>query len=139
MVHALEEAWRILVTCGLLIDLRPIGVNAPLEVVFPGGCELAGQVDLSPGHPAVMDADKAIRTALERGIFSEIDRDYFDYAYYWKTARDVIEDMDERWTGDAILPDEVIRKAGVFMKKHQKKQPQVRMRVHERLVKYEKS
>ena len=33
MVHALREAWRVLVVDGSLIDLRPVAINPALEVV----------------------------------------------------------------------------------------------------------
>ena len=33
MVHALREAWRVLVPGGCLIDLRPLAKDPPLEVI----------------------------------------------------------------------------------------------------------
>ena len=36
MVHALNEAWRVLVDHGIMIDVRPLCVDVPLEIVYRG-------------------------------------------------------------------------------------------------------
>lgn len=138
MVHALHEAWRILVPQGILIDLRPMCVDVPLEIIWMGGSESAGMLDMSPGIADEIAADSAIQSVVGEGIFSELKAEYFDFAFYWNTVKVMKEDMDERWQDDVILHEEVVRRARALFKKQRQKEPRVRLRVREKLIKYEK-
>jgi len=138
MVHALHEAWRILVPQGILIDLRPLCDEAPLEIVFTEGSESAGYVDMSPNIADEIAADHAIDSVVREGIFMELKAEYFDIAMYWNTVKDMKADMDERWKDDVILREQVLRRAGTLFKKQREKAPRVRLRHRERLVTFEK-
>ncbi len=137
MVHALHEAWRVLLPQGILVDLRPLCADAPLEIVFTGGCALAGQVDMSPGIAQEVAADQAIQSVAGEGIFSKLQLEFFDFAYYWDNVVDMLADMDEYWKGDVILTASAIRKAHALFKKYQP-QARVRLRVPMKLEKFEK-
>ncbi len=137
MVHALHEAWRVLLPRGILIDLRPLCADAPLEIVFAGGCALAGQVDMRPDIAHEIAADQAIETVVRDGIFKKLQLDLFDFAYYWEAVEDMLADMDEYWQGEVILRAGVIRRARAFFKKYQP-QARVRLRMPMKLEKFVK-
>src|SRR5258705_11392001 len=85
MVHALHEIWRVLVTNGRLIDLRPRATNWPLEMVADGQASLAGKVDNAPFVPDDNAAESAIQRTVREGLFSREHYVSFDCASYWDT------------------------------------------------------
>ena len=137
MVHALNEAWRVLLPQGILIDLRPLCADAPLEIVFAGDCALAGPVDMSPDIAHEIAADQAVKTVIGEGIFKKLQLDFFDFALYWETVADMLADMDEYWKGEVILRAGVIQRAHALFKKYQP-QARVRLRMPMKLEKFER-
>lgn len=137
MVHALNEAWRVLVPQGNMIDVRPLSIDVPLEIIFKGGRESAGMVDMSPDLKYDIAADKAIDIVLDEAIFREIKVEYFDFALYWKTFHGMMADFEDRWKDEIILADEVIQRAKSLYKE---RRPKVKFRLGMRmkLGKYEK-
>jgi hypothetical protein len=137
MVHALEEAWRILVPYGMMIDVRPLCVDVPLEVVYEGGRESTGIVDLSPEIDRDIAADQAINSLVMNGKYKVANIEYFDYAYYWNSFNAMVTDFEERWKDEIIIPRDVIRKARTL---YQQKRPktQFRLGMRMKLGKYEK-
>jgi hypothetical protein len=138
MVHALQEAWRVLVSRGILIDLRPLCVDVPLEIVTPSGSESAGFVDMSPEIAKDISSDAAIQAVVRDGLYKKMKQEYFDFAYYWNTFREFKADLDERWKDEIILPDEVLKQARTLFKKHQDA-ARVRIRICMTLAKFTKS
>ncbi len=137
MVHALHEAWRVLRPQGILIDLRPLCADAPLEIVFTGGCEPAGAVEMSLGIAHENAADNAVKCVVGEGIFKELKLEHFDFAFYWHTVKEMKAEMDEYWKDDAILRPGVLRRAAALFKKRPS-QAQVRLRMRMRLAEFEK-
>lgn len=137
MVHALQEARRVLVPQGILIDLRPVCVDVPIEIVLQEGCESAGLVDMSPEIEHDIAADNAIHVLIGSGVLKELKMEYFDFAYYWNTVKDMKADIDERWKNDVILLDEVVQQAQILFRKHNA-DGRVRIRVRMKLAKFEK-
>jgi hypothetical protein len=119
MVHALQEAWRVLVPCGIMIDLRPRSDNMPLEILHKDGVDSAGLVDMSPGLADDQAADEAINTLLAAGSFQQILADRFLFTHYWKSVQEFLEDWNERWKDWAILPDDVLQRASHLYKQHE--------------------
>ncbi len=111
MVHALEEAWRVLTPHGTMVDLRPLPVDVALEVVSPRGCEPAGMVDMSLDWEFDVAPDKAIDQVLKTGSFSQAILETFEYAFYWRTFHGMVVDLEENWKGDLVMPDDVLKKA----------------------------
>ncbi len=111
MVHALEEAWRVLMPQGIMIDLRPLPIDVPLEIVYEGGYEAAGMVDMSLDWEFDVAPDKAIERVLEEGIFVQTMLETFGYAFYWRTFHGMVVDLDENWKGDLVVPDDVLKNA----------------------------
>jgi len=137
MVHALREARRVLVPRGILIDLRPININAPLEIVTPTSCFPAGMVDMGFNIADDIAADNAFQDTLRAGSLTEIQADYFDFAYYWNTVVEMKADMDDRWKDDAVISDSVLHQAHLLFDQY-RDQGRVRLRIRKKLIKYEK-
>jgi hypothetical protein len=117
MVHALEEAWRVLVSRGILVDLRPLCIDIPLEILSPAGSESAGLVDMSPDIDKDIAAEAATQAVVRDGFYQELKRETFDFAYYWNTVREFKADLDERWKDEVILHADVLKNARVMYKK----------------------
>jgi hypothetical protein len=137
MVHALREAWRVLILRGILIDLRPININAPLEIVTSTTSDSAGMVDMGLNIADDIAADNAIQGILRDGIFTEMQADYFDLAYYWNTVKEMKADMDDRWKDDIVITESVLQQA-YHLFDHYRGQARVRLRIRKKLIKYEK-
>jgi hypothetical protein len=126
MVHALKEAYRVLSPQGIMIDVRPLSVDVPLEIIYEGGSDSAGMLDLSPDLKLDIAADRAIESVLGDGLYQESFTERFDFAYYWKTLNDIEEDLQEFWKDDVNVPDGVLQQACILFKK---RRPQTRIRV----------
>lgn len=137
MVHALHEAWRVLVPQGILIDLRPTCTDVPLEILYKDGGESAGLVDLSPGRTHDQAADEAIDSVIREGIFKELKSEYFVFTNYWKSIEEMMVDWKDRWWEDANLSDEVLLRASLIIKQHHSR-ARLRLRTPEILVTYVK-
>jgi len=137
MVHALQEAQRVLIPRGLLIDLRPISVDVPLEILTPAGYESAGLLDMSPGIKYDIAADNTFQVAIHDGNFNELLVDYLDYAYYWDTITEMKAYMDEKWKDDLIIPEAVLQQSQFLFDRHPD-QSRVCLRLRMKLGKLEK-
>jgi hypothetical protein len=137
MVYALKEAWRILSFHGVMIDLRPLCHDAPLDILFNEEKEYVGVVDMSPDFDAVTAADRAIEETVSEGYFRELTAERFEIAYYWDTVRGMMADIRKRWKDDVIIDERVIQRAYELFRKHRGRK-KVRMVLEMKLVKYEK-
>ena len=137
MVHALKEAYRILVPQGIMIDVRPLSVDVPLEIIYKGGRESAGILDLSPDIDKDIAADRAIECVILDRIYKESYVEYFDFIYYWKTIKGMEEDLEDYWKDDVVVPKEVLHQARMLFKKR-RPQTQIRVGVQMKLGKYRK-
>ena len=114
MVHALDEIYRVLAPGGLLLDLRPVSGDTPLEIVRTGVVELAGHFDESSDHPDDVAANNAIARAVRRGQFVRERDGQFRFAYYWDSVDEMRAYVKDRWTASR-LPGGVSRKARRLM------------------------
>jgi hypothetical protein len=137
MVHALKEAWRVMAPQGIMMDIRPLSVDTPLEVISGEMRQLAGIVDMSPDLKYDIAADQAIETVRREGIFIEKQVDEFEYVYYWKTFHGMMADFEERWKDEIIVPEDVINKAQQFYKEN-RPNGMLRLGMRMKSVKYEK-
>jgi len=137
MVHALKEAWRVMAPLGIMMDIRPLSIDSPLEVISDEVREFAGIVDMSPDLKYDIAADQAIETVIKEGFFIEKQVDEFEYVYYWKTFHGMMADFEERWKDEIIIPEDVINKAQQLYKVSR---PNGRLRFGMRMksAKYEK-
>lgn len=137
MVHALKEAHRILVPRGIMIDIRPLSVNVPLEVLYAGGRESAGIIDMSPEVQSDISSGRAIETVMLEGIYKELMVEYFDFALYWKTVKGMEDDIEENWKDEVIITKETWKRARVLVNQRLPK-TQIRMALRMKLGLYEK-
>ncbi len=137
MVHALEEARRVLVPHGFMVDLRPYCLDAPLEVVHAEGIEPAGVVDTSLCRADDAAAEKAVFDAVHAGLFKELKLDIFDFAFFWKSPQDMHADINGQWKWDVVLPKDVSRRAARLYRKHPSPAT-LRLRIRMKMVVFEK-
>jgi hypothetical protein len=99
MVHALQEVWRVLVHRGSLIDLRPLAINLPIEVVAGGEVLSSGVIDGSPGVPDDVASEAALRQVISDGYFVCEHMESFECALYWDTIEEMWADAGNwrRW------------------------------------------
>ena len=110
MVHALEQAWQALRPGGLLIDLRPLSLDSPLEVLGAEGEQRAGLVDMSADLPDDRAVDEAIHAAVRAEVFLPREVREFGFAYYWQTFDGMLNYTRERWD-TAVFPADTLAKA----------------------------
>ena len=137
MVHALKEAFRILAPCGIMIDVRPLSVDVPLEIIYQGGMDSAGMIDMSPDIGLDIAADQAIESVLRENMFTEVSKEYFNFPYFWKTIKEMKEDLEEYWKDEVIVSEAVIQQAREYLRKRHP-DTQIRVEVQMKLSKYEK-
>lgn len=98
MVHALQEIHRVLSTSGVLIDLRPVLDQWPLEVVSAGKHLEAGRVmDLAEPLTDDQAANQAVEEIAKRGWFVREGEVVFPFFYYWDTPNEMQEYISETW------------------------------------------
>jgi hypothetical protein len=118
MVHALEESCRVLRSGGVMIDVRPLSVDVPLEVIYRDGSELIGLVDLSPGLKYDLAADQSIEAVIGKGLFSEANLEIFKYTYHWKNYHAMVADFNDNWQDEIIVSEKVLEQArNIYLKK----------------------
>lgn len=115
MVHALQQAWRVLRPSGFLIDLRPIAVDTPLLIFTRAGWKSAGLPDQSPDRVYAIAADRAMRSVVRDGLFVRTKWKYFDINYYWVNLEDLKADIEERWKDDVIISDDIWKRARALL------------------------
>lgn len=137
MVHALREAHRVLIPHGTIIDVRPLSIDVPLEIIYTGGCETAGIIDMSPEAHSDIASDQAINSVVRDGIYSEFKVEYFNYALYWNTVKDMEEDIEENWKDDVIISESTWQKARELVEKRLSEM-RIRVALRMKMATYEK-
>ena len=89
MVHALSEAWRILVPEGKLLDLRPRSATYPIDFVTAAGRFHAGDFDGSGAESDDAAADTVMRNAVEDGRFTRLRDTHFNIEFCWDTVNEM--------------------------------------------------
>ena len=108
MVHALREIWRALTPGGLLLDLRPLSANMPVEVVGVERAAMAGYLDTAPeAYTDDRAADAAMGAVGQEGLFARERDGAFDFLWYWDTPDEMQAFIAEKWA-DTHLSEEVL-------------------------------
>ncbi len=98
MVHALQEIHRVLEPDGILIDLRPLAGNWPIQVVSRDKIQSVGAVsDLQQGLEDDAAANRNMAVGAERGWFRRERDDFFPLHYYWDSPNEMQEYVEENW------------------------------------------
>jgi len=106
MVHALSEIRRVLVPDGILVDLRPMLSNWPIEVVSAREIRETGYIqDLPLGLADDHAANQAIAQAEQNGWFTRAAEEFFPFYYSWDSPSEMEEWIADEWK-DFIQLDE---------------------------------
>ena len=110
MVHALEEIRRVLDTCGVLIDLRPLADRWAVEVLSRKARQEVGRVtDLPQGLADDAAANDAMSRGERMGLFKRQTEDTFPFSYTWDSPREMQQYIEEEWADFAGLDEDVWR------------------------------
>lgn len=97
-MHALHEIWRVLTSDGILIDLRPVSDQWPIEVVSSRNIQVTGHVlDLPASLADDEAANQAINQAAEKGWFFKEQEEFFPYYYSWDSPDEMEDYIEEEW------------------------------------------
>ncbi len=112
MVDALKEAWRVLTPRGVLLDLRPLAQDMPIEIVSQGYIAVSGFVDGAPGKPYDDACDAALARVQGEGWFASEHQRVFDLPVYFDTVDDMQRYLEENFrVRHAALEDDVLEHA----------------------------
>jgi hypothetical protein len=110
MVHALSEVRRVLSPDGILIDLRPLADNWPVEVVSLREVRRTGRVLDLPAQTGGDAASNAAMQEVERhGWFTAEAQQSFPFMYTWDTPSEMEEFVNDDWQDFIDLDDETKR------------------------------
>jgi hypothetical protein len=111
MVHALSEIRRALVPNGILIDLRPVLSNWPIQVVSAREIRETGRIqDLPLGLADDTAANQSIAQAEQNGWFTREAEEFFPFYYLWDSPSEMEEWIADEWH-DFIRLDEASKQA----------------------------
>lgn len=101
MVHALQEAYRILKPGGLALDLRPARSDRQIGVRFNRQQHTVGSVNLWVSDDWA--ADEAVKRVVKQELFEEIRTTDFAIRRYLDSP-DELRDYFAQWPGVTIDP-----------------------------------
>ena len=107
MVHALSEIRQVLVPTGILIDLRPVLSNWPIEVVSAREIRETGRIqDLPLGLADDNAANQSVAQAEQNGWFTREAEEFFPFYYSWDSPSEMEEWITDEWEGFIQLDEE---------------------------------
>lgn len=107
MVHALDEIRRVLMTDGILIDLRPLENQWHVEVFSARQTRQTGAMtDLPVGLEDDNAANQSMAEGEHYGWFLREQEQLFFIHYIWDTASEMEEWVDSEWEGFVCLGEE---------------------------------
>jgi hypothetical protein len=110
MVHALDEIRRVLMPDGILIDLRPLAENWPVEVVSLREVKRTGRVlDLPEQTNGDVASNEAMEEVERLGWFRREQEQFFPYIYSWDMPSEMEEFVHDDWQDFIDLDDETKR------------------------------
>lgn len=117
MVHALEQIHGLLAPDGFLIDIHPYGEL--VEFIYPlnGRDELLGYLQETDDYIEYRQADEAIQTVIEAGLFQMEAKAKFDFRNYTDSFDEMKTYLERTWS-DALITDDVIHAARELEAQH---------------------
>ncbi len=140
MVHALHQIWRVLAGSGILVDLRPLPGQCPIELVSPGAVVQVGEVD-AIGMAADDDAsDRAIQNTVTQGHFVARQDTQFDFDFYWDSVQEMASFIESSRRMKHVRPSYAdCEKAHVALSAGGRERVRLRCRRRTTLAVYEKA
>jgi hypothetical protein len=86
MVDALQEACRVLVPGGVVVDLRPISARYGLEVVTGAAATAVAEIEAYGAQDDDYAANAAVEHAVSTGWLLPGGGVQFDFEFYWDTV-----------------------------------------------------
>src|SRR5215208_7366851 len=107
MVYALDEIRRVLVSGGILIDIRPLSERWQVEVISARGLKETGRVDDFPEQVnADIASNEAMRAVESSGWFEREQEEFFPFFYSWDTPSEMEEFIADDWSDFIGLSEE---------------------------------
>lgn len=106
MVHALEITHSLLEPDGFLLDIHPSSDPPPIEVRLGERTYLAGWLKEADDYIEYINADQALQSVVERGLFTIENSGVFTFNTYAGSLEDLRNYLDEVWE-DAQIEDQV--------------------------------
>jgi hypothetical protein len=97
MVHALKQIQGLLVRNGRLIDIHPIGEPASIYVRLDEERHLVGWVQETSDYIKYEQADNALNEAVQRGWFSQEQKQLITFSTYAQDLAALREHLHENW------------------------------------------
>ncbi len=98
MVHALQEAWRVLRLGGALVDLRPLSKDIWVEIeTQPGRFLQVGELDESEWLADDRESHRAVQRAVRKRLFRFVERRPFEFRWYFESLDEMVEYAAEQW------------------------------------------
>jgi hypothetical protein len=94
MVHALRGIWRVLAGSGILVDLRPLSGQCPIEFVIASTVIRIGDVDATGMAADDAASDRAVQDAVTEGHFLARQDSEFDFDLYWDNVQEMASFME---------------------------------------------
>ena len=94
MVHALRGIWRVLAGSGILVDLRPLSGQCPIELVGGGTVVHVGEVDATGMAADDAASDRAVQDVVTQGHFLARQDTQFDFDFYWDNVQEIASFME---------------------------------------------
>jgi hypothetical protein len=86
MVDALQEACRVVVPGGIVVDLRPLSARYRLEVVTDAVAREVAETEAYEAQDDDYAADAAVEHAVSSGWLLPDGGVQFDFEFYWDTV-----------------------------------------------------
>ena len=110
MVHALGEIRSVLISDGILIDLRPLAAQWRVEVISTRETRQTGTMtDLPLGLEDDTAANQSMSEAERRRWFLRESEELFSIYYLWDGASEMEAWIDTEWEGFVGLGEETRR------------------------------
>lgn len=109
MVHALNEAWRVLRKDGILIDSRPLHANITLESLIGDNSTLLKRYTRKIPDMHDKAADTAMALVVDEEKFQFIDGATFEYVKFYDTGAELLE-YNAGLQTPIEHPDEIVQK-----------------------------
>jgi 2-polyprenyl-3-methyl-5-hydroxy-6-metoxy-1,4-benzoquinol methylase len=110
MVHALEQIHNLLKPTGHLVDIHP---NSELnEFILPleGREHFIGHMQETDDYIEYRQADEALQTATEKGLFQILKTGEFEFRTYADSIDALKAFIEASWS-DAVVTEEVVANA----------------------------
>jgi len=117
MVHALEQIHNLLKPGGCLIDIHPNGELVEFHYQVDEGEQFLGYMQESDDYIEYLQADEAVQTAVDGGLFHLEAARGFEFRTYADSFNELKAFLEENWS-DAVITQDVIVRAGKLETEH---------------------